>query len=39
MSVKFIDDDMLADIASRLQLRNLRKLDNEALAQATTSSI
>ncbi len=29
LSAKFIDNDMLADIASRLQLRNLRKLDIE----------
>jgi diguanylate cyclase (GGDEF)-like protein len=27
LSVKFIDDDVLADIASRLLLRNLRKVD------------
>jgi diguanylate cyclase (GGDEF)-like protein len=28
LSVKFIDGDMLADIASRLQLRNLHKVEN-----------
>ena len=32
LSVKFIDDDVLAEIASRLQLRNLRKLDKPAAA-------
>ena len=30
LSVKFIDEDVLADIASRLQLRNLRKVDKAA---------
>ena len=32
LSVKFIDDDVLAEIASRLQLRNLRKLDDQSAA-------
>ncbi len=31
LSVKFIDDEVLAEIASRLQLRNLRKLDDRPL--------
>jgi len=29
LSVKFIDDDILADISSRLQLRNLRKVGEQ----------
>ena len=29
LTVRFIDEDVLAEIASRLQLRNLRKLDAE----------
>jgi len=28
LSVKFIDEDVLAEVASRLQLRNLRKVDD-----------
>jgi len=32
LSVKFIDDDVLAEIASGLELRNLRKVDDEAAA-------
>jgi diguanylate cyclase (GGDEF)-like protein len=32
LSVKFIDDDVLADIASRLLLRNLHKVENEPAA-------
>src|SRR5205085_5381831 len=28
LSVKFIDDDILSDVSSRLQLRNLRRLDS-----------
>ena len=32
LSVKFIDDDVLAEIASRLQLRDLHKLDKPAAA-------
>jgi diguanylate cyclase (GGDEF)-like protein len=32
LSVKFIDEDVLAEIASRLQLRNLHKLDKPAQA-------
>lgn len=32
MSVKFIDEDVLAEIASRLQLRNLRKVDDRSTA-------
>jgi diguanylate cyclase (GGDEF)-like protein len=32
LSVKFIDEDVLAEIASRLQLRNLRKVDSEPVA-------
>jgi sensor domain CHASE-containing protein len=31
LSVKFIDEDVLADIASRLQLSNLRKIDGETV--------
>ncbi|HEX6216535.1 MAG TPA: CHASE4 domain-containing protein, partial [Vicinamibacterales bacterium] len=30
LSVKFIDDDMLAEIASRLELRNLREIGNRS---------
>ncbi len=32
LSVKLIDDDVLAEIASGLELRNLRKVDDEAAA-------
>jgi diguanylate cyclase (GGDEF)-like protein len=32
VSVKFIDDDVLADIASRLQLHNLRRIEQAAVA-------
>ncbi len=32
LSVKFIDEDVLADIASRLQLRNLHKVDKDPVA-------
>jgi diguanylate cyclase (GGDEF)-like protein len=32
LSVKFIDENFLADIASRLQLRNLRRVDDAAAA-------
>ena len=32
LSVKFIDEDVLAEIASRLQLRNLRKVDDRPVA-------
>jgi diguanylate cyclase (GGDEF)-like protein len=32
LSVKFIDDDVLAEIASRLQLRDLHRLDKPAAA-------
>jgi diguanylate cyclase len=31
LSVKFIDEDVLADVASQLQLSNLRKIDSETL--------
>src|SRR5262249_10815253 len=33
LSVKFIDEDVLADIASQLQLRNLRKLENGVIPE------
>src|SRR5262249_26261716 len=33
LSVKFIDEDVLADIASRLQLRNLRKVEDEKVPE------
>ncbi len=32
LSVKFIDEEMLAEIASRLQLRNLRKIDDRPMS-------
>ena len=39
LSVKFIDEDVLAEIGSRLQLRDLRKLGTSRQRPATTSSI